>query len=307
MSTCKPLAFALVALVALVGACGASVDEVRRAHESRYDVEFARVWNVVSQEVHKRYVGVHVDDPAHGIIETDFRVIESLAQDVGGTSNAQATGSNSTMSSGLGTQTQSYNKYTSDVAIFRMSVYVQGPPWKVVVDGVAAKYDPGSPVPVPYHHGAIDEPPWVQQRINNLTLAIYNRLKQYAIQDTVKVESQKKTDVSAWQNLSDRALTEVIGAVRKAAVDRDTAALRSHMVADFHWADGADTSAETAIAVWSADPTSMRELARTLDGGCAADAKAQGDVVCPAKDVADAGRVRFRQVGAAWKLVEFLR
>jgi hypothetical protein len=95
--------------------------------------------------------------------------------------------------------------------------------------------------------------------------------------------------------------------VRKAAVDRDTAALRSHMVADFRWADGADTSAETAIAVWSADPSSMRELARTLDGGCAADATAQGDVVCPAKEVADAGRVRFRQVGAAWKLVEFLR
>ena len=65
----------------------------------------------------------------------------------------------------------------------------------------------------------------------------------------------RTNDVSAWQNLSDRALAEIIAGVRKAAVDRDTAALRSFMIADFHWAEGADASAETAIAVWSARPS----------------------------------------------------
>ena len=319
MSTCKPgpvHAFALALRLALglalaaSGGCGATADEVRTAHEARYDVEFARVWNVVSQELHKRYVGIHIEDAAHGIIETDFRVVESLAQDVGGTSNSQATGNtgSSTFNPSSGAaRTQAYNNYTSDVAIFRMTVLVQGPPWKVVVDGVAAKFDPSSPVPVPYHHGAVDEPPWVQQRINNLTIAIHERLKPYAVKETVKVEKVRTNDVSAWQNLSDRALAEIIAGVRKAAVDRDTAALRSFMIADFHWAEGADASAETAIAVWSADPTSMRELAHTLDAGCAADAKTQGDVICPVTKTADAGQVRFRQVAATWKLVEYLR
>jgi hypothetical protein len=289
--------------------CGATIEEVRVAHEARYDTDFAKVWNVVSQEMHKRYVGIHIDDAAHGVMETDFRVVESLNQDVGATSNRQATGGTAQVlnNQGSGTKAQAYNSYSGDVAIFRMTVLVQGPPWRVVVDGVAAKYDPGSPVPVPYHHGSIDEPPWVQQRINNLTLAIYDRLREYAIKESVKVEKAHAADVSAWQNLSDRALTETIASVRKAAIDRDMTSLRSYMIADFRFAEGADSSADTAIAIWSADPTAMRQLARALDAGCAPDAGSKTDVTCPLKETRDAGAVRFRQVGAAWKLVEFVR
>jgi hypothetical protein len=310
---CLARGLAVAALAALL-ACGATADEVRTAHEARYNVDFAKLWNVISEETHRRYVGIHIDDPSHGILETDFRVVQSLEQDVGATSNAQATGQTSSSSMSYNPAASSttnpqrpMNSYTSDVAIFRMTVLVQGPPWKVVVDGVAAKYDPSSPVPVPYHHGSIDEPPWVAQRIDNLTIAIYDRLKQYAVKDVKVEKAERATDVSAWQNLSDRALTEIIGKVRKAATDRDMTGLRSFMVADFRFAEGADTSADTAIAIWSADPTSMRQLARTLDAGCAPDAKKQGDVVCPSKATDEAVTVRFRQVGATWKLVEFLR
>ena len=77
------------------------------------------------------------------------------------------------------------------------------------------------------------------------------------------------------------------------------------MVADFRWDEGADPSADTAVAVWSADPGAMQMLARALDGGCAPDE--HKDIVCPKAPAADTGRARFRQIAGTWKLIEFIR
>jgi len=295
-----PLALGLLALAG----CGAAVER-DTARDARYDAPFPTIWNVVTEEVRRRYVGIHIEDAMHGIIETDYRVVTSLEQDVGGRSSTQSA------AAAAGTTTSingpRLSQYSSDVAIFRMTVRVSGPPWKVYIDGVAAKYDPSSPLPVPYQHGAIDEPPWVQQRIDNLTSAIYDRLKQYATKDNVKVAKKPEAPVqeTVWKNLADPGLVQVIRGVRTAAVDRDTSALRGFMVSDFRWADGADTSAETAVAVWSADPSALRELATALDAGCAAEGG--GDVVCPAGSGEGPRHARLRHVGASWKLVEFLR
>jgi hypothetical protein len=289
---------AFVAAVAPL-ACGASATSVRRAHEAQYDAPFATVWNVVSHEVRRRYVGIRLEDPVNGRIETDYRVIESTSQDVaqGSTTTSTAVGVNApTAAQQLPTQ----------ASLFRMTVQILGPPYKVSIDGVAARWEANLTQLIPYQHGAIDEPPWVQARIDNLALAIYDQLKEHAIAAEAKpAVAVKVVDTTPWANLPDRAAVAVIGEVHKAAVDRNAGALRPYMIADFRWADGADSSADTAIAIWAADPTVLRTLARTLDSGCAAEAS--GDVVCPTEPSRDTGRARFRSVAGSWKLVEFLR
>jgi hypothetical protein len=55
------------------------------------------------------------------------------------------------------------------------------PPFKVSVDGEAAKYRPGFSSLFPYKHGVDDEPEWVNGRINALYVAVLNQLEQYAV------------------------------------------------------------------------------------------------------------------------------
>jgi hypothetical protein len=312
----RPLVLASVTVLAAT-ACGPSVASVRAAREARYDTSFATVWDACLEEVHKRYVGIHLEDAVSGRIETDYRVIERTNEDVtsrnpsgvppvSSTGAAASTPGARTTSSLTG---PSQANYVSEGAIFRMTVQVYGPPWKVIVDGVAADYKPGMAVPIIYQHGAIDEPPWVQTRMDNLSMAIYQRLKQYAVADQpVQVVSasaaSEEERAKAWANL-DPAAARVVASLRKAADARDVASLRLQMIVDFHWAEGADTSADTALAVWSADPGAFRALAHTLEAGCAPDAG--GDLVCPVKSGPELGHARLRQVGATWKLVEFLR
>jgi len=306
MSRRNTCALPIFAVLVTLEACGTSHEALEKARDARYRAPFVEIWNVVTQEVHKRYVGVHLEDPNHGVIETDYRAVEDINQDVASATTQQATGGATNLSAAQ-TQNRPLNRVRGDAIIFRMVVKVSGPePWGVFVDGVAAHYDPQSPLPVPYHHGVIDEPAWVQARIDNLTVAIYDRLKDFAIVEKAKIAPKKVADPTTWANLPDPVVASVVGKVRRAAGDRDTASLRGLMVPDFRWADGADASADTAIAVWSADPSALRTLAKTLDAGCATDS-ASGEVVCPPEPKAEVGKARFRQVGATWKLVEFVR
>lgn len=285
-------------------ACAASSSTIRTAHEAVYDAPFATVWNVVSEEVHKRYSAlILIEDPVVGVIETNWKAIEQLDGDPAMRTAADPTGG----STGVGTTAvgqggmlgvpAGVSLYNRDAALLRVSVRVKGPPWSVVVDGQAAQYKPGFKL-IPYQRRAIDEPTWVQGRIDALAVDIYERLAQYAAKAKPVADKVAKPAESFWNQL-DPAAAETVAAVHKAAAARDAAALRPSMIDNFRWAAGADGSADTALALWAADPAQFTLIAQTLRSSCAT--AATGDVVCAAEH----GQARFRSVGGAWKFIEF--
>jgi hypothetical protein len=272
-------------------------------------VSFNVVWGVVQEEVHRRYVGIHREDAVAGVIETDYKPVENLNQDLPMTTPVSnglysTGGMNGPIRGNLPGGTSSSNN--GDTQIFRMTVQVLGPPWKVSIEGVAAKVSPGMTLPVPYRRGAADEPAWVQARIDNLSLAIYERLKKFAVKGAKIAVEEKKADTTIWANLSDPTAVAVIESVRKVAGQHNAAALRPFMSDDFRWDEGADASADTAVAVWAADPNILQLLTRTLDAGCAT-AEGTKDITCPKEPTPDTGHARFRHLGTAWKLIEFLK
>ena len=303
------LAAVLLVVSSVLTGCAESQNAVKAARDARYNTTFNNVWLVVQEEVHRRYVNIHREDAVAGVIETDYRTVES--------NNADFSQAGPTAYSNIGQSSLSRpiptnqlpgtgNTHAGENAIFRLTVQVLGPPWKVSVDGAAAKVSPGMALPVPYRRGAADEPAWVQARIDSISVAIYERLKKFVVAGGGKVKvEQKRADTSAWSNISDPTAVAVIEGVRKAAGQRNADGVRPFMSADFRWDEGADPSADTAVAVWNADATSMQMLARALDGGCEPDASK--DILCPKTPTAETGRARFRQVAGVWKLVEFMK
>jgi hypothetical protein len=290
-------------------ACGPSLATLESARFSRYDAPFTTVWNATVDEVHKRYSNIIVEDAVDGVIATAWVVIDSddrpgnrTSANTSGTTGRN-TGSLANAGSSGGTNLSSVPGLplgVSEAYLYRTMVHIKGPPWSVIVDGEGASYQAGLKMAA-YHRGAADEPPWVQTRIDNLTAGIYDRLKQYAVKSAApKKNAEKPLDTTAWKNLSDPAVVGLIGGVRKAAAANDTQALRGYMATDFRWAEGADGSVDTALAMWSADPSALKTLIATLDAGCAADG-ATGDVVCPGAGAP----ARFHQGPNGWKFVEF--
>jgi hypothetical protein len=300
--------YRLALIVLLAAACGPSATTLETARYARYDTSFSTVWNVVVEEVRSRYPSLTFEDAVTGRIATNWRLV-----DTGGDDPANRTSANTKATMGqngpLGSQVQTQSSTLgaapgvplgiTEANLVRVMVHVKGPPWTVNVEGQGAHYEPGLKLST-YQRGAIDEPPWVQTRVDNLTAGIYEKLKQYAMKTEAAKQVAKPVDTTAWNNVQDKGAVACIGGVRHAAASNDTRALRGFMASDFRWADGAEGSAETALAMWSADPSALRAIANTLDSGCAADA-ASGDVVCSGKQAV----ARFHQVTAGWKFVEF--
>jgi hypothetical protein len=300
-------------LLVLAGACGASNRALKEARQATYDAPFATVWNAVTEEVHERFPQILVEDPINGTIMSGYVRVHGGAEQGGdqlGMDPVVVSGSSGSNVQKLAPGQTPYGQVA--FTAFRVTVQVRstqrkGPPWRVFVDGEAAQYEPGMAQIIPIKHGQADEPPWVQNRIDRLTMEIHQRLQPHM----VKVEplrrdqiATKTFDTTPWANLPDRAASHVIGEVHRAAVARDTASMRPVMVDDFRWALGADGSADTALVLWSADPSKLRALAAALEKGCAAD-DATGEVVCPAGGAGEA-MARFRKVGSDWKFAVFL-
>jgi hypothetical protein len=296
---------ALALLVALAtGACGHSATSVRKAKNSLYDVEFAAVWNAVTEEIHERFPDVVVEDPVKGVVITGFRRMH--LQD-----EQQRDLSSQTANQKLGPGQTAYGQ--NPFIAFRMTAEVRsfatkkGPPWRVIIDGEVAEYKPGLAQLIPIKHGQADEPPWVQNRIDAMVMDVHERLARYAITREIKKEDigSKTFDTTPWADLPDRAAVGVIGRVHDAALARDTAGLRATMVDDFRWGLGGEGSADTALALWAADTSKLRELARVLERGCGLE-EATGEVVCPQGGAQGKAMARFKKVSGDWKFVVFL-
>src|SRR5262249_54011798 len=85
-----PRLAALFAIVSVAASgCATSSNTVQAAKEARYNVSFNTVWQVVQEEVHRRYTAIHREDAVAGVIETDYRAVETGNPDV---SQAMPTG-----------------------------------------------------------------------------------------------------------------------------------------------------------------------------------------------------------------------
>jgi hypothetical protein len=298
----------LIALLALGSvACGPSAATLREVRGSTYDAPFPTVWNAVTEEVRRKYPNIRVEDPLRGEVLSEWRVIQ-IGEGEGQTGSGASAFAQQRSEAGGRIAPGMVSNMATPALLFRVMVNVRGlsktGPWRISVDGEAAEYTPGMAVLTPFRHGLPDEPPWVETRIASLTLAIHDRLKAHASKTAPIAAEDLGTKVhgtTAWGHLADRDAVALIGAVHRAAVGRDARALRATMSDEFTFAAGADGSAETGAALFAADPSKMRALARALEDGCAMQGVDQ--IVCPeqGKDA----RARFQKVGRAWKFAGF--
>jgi hypothetical protein len=151
----------LAALLGVAATCGPNMARVEYAREATYNTDYAAVWNVVAAEMHARFdTLIKQEDASAGLIETRWKKVEAER-------DAVSVGTDPTRGGGA--------------MFFRMEVrVVGGPPWRVVVDGEAARYQPNLSMLTPYRHGAVDEPQWVQGRIDAFRVAVYKRLREFA-------------------------------------------------------------------------------------------------------------------------------
>ena len=159
------VAAALAAALSFAG-CATSTARVDKARNSVYQTEYPTVWNaVVAATKAEGYDRIKVEDAQNGKLVSDWHKIERVA-------DSQSTDPH--VRGGMD---------SSGALFFRVMVTIEGkqPPYKVYVDGEAARYRPGFSSLFPYKHGVDDEPEWVNGRINALYVAVLNQLEQYAV------------------------------------------------------------------------------------------------------------------------------
>lgn len=284
--------------VVAAAACGPSNREIRRARASEYQTEFARVWNAAVQVVTEEYPRLVMEDAVNGLLQTDWHLIEKVKSD-----DVSDQGQTTSTAAAPGTGMLPYGG-----RFFHLKVKIRGgPPWRVEVEGEAAEYKPGLAMIIPFKRGAIDEPGWVQARIDKVVVKIHQRLAPYAVvrqAPAAKKPVPDGLDTSAWANLPDDAAV-LIARVAAAADARDAAAVRAHMAEAFTWSLGGTPSAETAVTMWSADPSLLDTLAKLLKSGCRYDQGA-GLVACPRSLASTtAWRAEFRLAGGVWRFTAY--
>jgi hypothetical protein len=154
---------AAVVAVALV-ACGPSSGQIRQAREARYDAEPEAMFTGVMRAV----ASVDKLDPeaqGAGVIRTRAKWYEP-----DGTSARRGTDDESA--------------FVGDGAVLlALQVDVQGEPgdWYVVVTPIAFQHMAGSPQPRELRPDDPQMPGWVQGKIDNMYLAVYERMKAHAV------------------------------------------------------------------------------------------------------------------------------
>jgi hypothetical protein len=151
--------FLVVAWLAALAAsaCGPSAAEVRRAKTASYNLDYVTFWNEVTEAVQTRYTGFMVAERGR-LVTTWYKVSREATQN---TAVGPSTG----------------GRATNDL-YFQLEVTPSpGPPFRPIIDGHAAVVRAGFKTVAPIEHGSEDEPPWVQNRIDEMYIIIYERLQ----------------------------------------------------------------------------------------------------------------------------------
>jgi len=316
-------------VVALAASCNDNRKELNYARHSLYDVDFAVVYAAALEATRSLYPNLD-ENPGPGKIATSWHQVQyancagtgSLCDDsTGGMANPQvlaqqqglgqgaAAGSiNSANQSGAaaaGMPTRlAYRKYfiRFDVAV------LGGRPWRVKVTGHASAWDPGAAMPSELH-GA-DKPHWLDGRTEALQIAIYKRVKQYAVPmpddgtDKPDPAELAKTDPSSFKNIPIGAGKQ-LAIIKDAIAKRDYPSMRPTLAEDVVWSLGGGTGADAAMAMWQADPTALDAMLAVL-GNCVSESDKR--VACPGGTVAPgAWQLVLEPRDDIWKVASFVK
>jgi hypothetical protein len=312
MRRTHPIIPCLIAIAAVIGsgACG-SKKELKAAKSSVYDTDFAIVYNAVVEATRELYPTLN-DAPGPGMVKTAWHQV-AFANNQDDLANqrtiAQGQGYSAAATPGqqaAGMPTRlAYKRF---FVRFDVSV-VGGRPWRVKVVGHASEWEPGNALPTELTGAA--RPSWLDGRMDSLAVAIYKKVKRYAVPMKEEEEPTKpedlvpKTDPKAFANVPAGA-AEQLAKIRDALVKRDYAALRTMLADDVTWSLGGEPGADTAMAMWQADSEALEAMQRVVTSGCAG---VDRKVTCPpaGEPVPGAYSLVLELRGEAWKVTSFVK
>jgi hypothetical protein len=293
----------------LLGACG-NKKEVQFAKRSLYDTDFAIVYNAALDVTRGLYPQMN-DNPGPGKISTAWHQVQyGNNQDDLANQRTVAMGQGvqpgvGQAGRGIGVPTRlAYKRF-----FIRFDVTVMGGrPWRVKVIGHASEWDPGAALPSELK-GA-QRPAWLDGRIDALQLAIYKRIKQFAVpmkedvEPTSPEDDLPKTDPSQFAGVPDGAAKR-LAAIKDALAKRDYAALRPQLDDNIVWSLGGGTGADVALATWQADPGTFEAMSDVIAGGCAA--QGEKKVACPGGEPQPSKYQLVLELRGDWRVTSFVR
>ena len=303
----------IVALaVAAIAGCGGKKD-LKRAKSSVYDTDFAVVYNAALEATRELYPTLN-DNPGPGMIKTAWHQV-AFANNQDDLSNQRTIAQGQGYSGGAVSPGQAAAGMPTRLAYKRFFIrfdvsVVGGRPWRVKIVGHASEWEPGNAMPSELKGAA--KPPWLDGRTDALTLAIYKRIKSYAVPMKKEEEAPKpedlvpKTDPKSFANVP-KAAAATLAKIRDALVQRDHVALRAMLADDVTWSLGGAPGAETAMAMWQADGESLEAMQRVIASGCAGTDK---KISCPAstgEPIPGAYTLVLELRGDAWKVTSFVK
>lgn len=300
------------ALALLASACG-DKKEVEYAKTSAYDTDFAIVYSAALEATRELYPSLD-DLPGKGAIKTAWHQVSYA-------NNQQDLANQRTIAQGQGYMGGNVSPAAAQAGMptrmaykrhfIRFDVTVTGGrPWRVRVTGHASEWEPGNALPTELRGPA--KPGWLAGRTEALQVAIYRKIKTYAVrvrEEQPQIEERPedkipKTDPKAFANMP-RPAAERLAKLKDALVRRDYATLRIQLADDVVWSLGGAPGADTAMAMWQADPEALDAMVKLVTEGCAGTDKR---VTCPAGEpVAGQFQLVIEPRGPDWKLTSFFR
>jgi len=284
--------------------------EIHSAKHSVYDTDFAVVYSAALQATREAYASVD-DYPGTGTIKTAWHQV-SYANNQDDLSNQRTVAQSQGLSSGSTSQSQAAAGMPTRLAYKRQFVRFDitvagGRPWRVKVVGRAAEWDPGNAMPTELRGMA--RPAWLDGRTEALQVAIYRKMKRYALPMKEEVEIKTgpvmpTTDPSTFKDIPPDAARS-LASIKDALGRRDYPALRGMLADDVVWSLGGAPGADTAMAMWQADPETLDAMARAIAAGCGAVEKR---VACPVgAPVAGAWQLLLEPRPTVWKVASFVK
>ncbi|MBX3162778.1 MAG: hypothetical protein KF773_42845 [Deltaproteobacteria bacterium] len=299
-----------IAVAAAAAACS-NRKEVETAKRSLYDIDFAIVYNAALEATRELYPKID-DVPGTGAVRTAWHQVQ-YANNQDDLANQRTVAQGQGMPTGTVTQAQAQAGVPTRLAykryFIRFDVIVTGGrPWRVKVVGHASEWEPGAALPVELFGPA--KPHWLEGRTDALTLAIYKRIRPYAVPMKEKIEETrpedtvKKTDPKQFKGVPEAAAGQ-LAQIKDALIKRDASALRAYLADDVVWSLGAPPGADVALATWQADTEALDAMAKLIGDGCGATDK---KISCPAADPkVGAWQLQLEQRAGAWKVSSFVR
>ncbi len=310
MRSTHRITFCLAVALAAVGC--SSKKELKAAKSSVYDTDFAIVYNAALEATRELYPTLN-ENPGPGMIKTAWHSVQYA-------NNEDDLANQTTIAAGQGyngnqvTPAQAQAGTPTRLAFKRFFIrfdvsVIGGRPWRVKIVGHASEWEPGNALPTELHGPA--RPHWLEGRTDALTLAIYKKIKPYAIPAKKEAEPEKpedafpKTDPNSFPNVPKTAGL-ALAKLRDTLVKRDYTELRAEIADDVMWSLGGSPGADTAMAMWQADAEPLEAMQKAISSGCAGTDK---KVSCPPQPEPIPGTYQLvlELRGDAWKVTSFVK